>query len=272
MREVQVMCRLWVCLTIIPSFSANMPDPLNYKHYQFKRGYVHVIQLSASEWKPNIVAELKGLNMITRFKNKQQWSINGSFFGHSKQGMRPVGALKINRIWVNQIASNRGIIGWQQNHKDIKWYFDRPQLTKQGWCSSYHTDRWWEKADDVIAGAPLLVYNYKAVDVSSENLRHSFIHKRYARSMLCLLSNGAIKLFIVNGSDGLLHTLRLYKKGVNIKELTQIALNENCMHAINLDGGYSSMLVGQHRIIRGVPFRWLPSRKVANAITFNKAL
>lgn len=137
-----------------------------------------------------------------------------------------------------------------------------PQLSKEYYLA-------WQMVDHVIGGSPLLVYHGKRMqDYAVEGLRPPFVHERYARTAVGVLKNGHWLLVVVeqsafNGSPGM-----------SIPELADFMHQLGCEYALNLDGGSSSTLYINNKVInhpeddadQDEDYRWSAFRPVSDAI------
>ena len=197
------------------------------------------------------------------------YAINASYFDrHGK----PIGLVKRNGKWLQPRATSmpRAAVGWSRLGSSTVWFFDVLWQDPNGTIvSSLQRTPWWNKAQTIFQAAGLLVYRGQKLDYHQERLAADFTTRRYARTMLCVQKDHSAKLIVVKGTTRTLYRLGLFRSyGVNLKELQMLALHENCYHAINLDGGYSSQLISQHQAIQGMILNVFPFRRVANALCF----
>jgi len=194
-------------------------------------------------------------------------AINAGFF--QKDGS-PAGALKIDNAWLKKPQITRGVIGWN-NMAEKQYYFDRLKRDHVGnIVSEFHNDNWWEKTSYVVGGAPLLIYNKKALKLHDEKILGSFLSKRYARSAICTDQSNNLMLIVVEGGDRLSSMLG-FEKGLSIKEFTTYLQNKNCHYALNLDGGRSSTMIVNNQVVNVHP-HFLGERKVPNVILVKSKL
>ena len=230
-------------------------------------------------YSPRLVAFLppvsvrKGISQSLARSNRSHHAdihaVNASYFNrHGK----PIGLVKRHGKWLQPRATStpRAAVGWRRFGASTTWFFDvLSQDHTRTIASSLHQTSWWDKAQTIFQGAGLLMYRGKKLDYQQERLAVDFTTRRYARTMLCVQKDHSAKLIVVKGTTRTLYRLGLFRSyGVNLKELQMLALQENCYHAINLDGGYSSQLISQHQAIQGVVLNAFPFRNVANALCF----
>jgi hypothetical protein len=115
-----------------------------------------------------------------------------------------------------------------------------------------------EAATEVVGGFPLLVEDGKDVLAWQPGVRPAFGDQRHPRTAIAW---NAETLFwiLVDGRQP------PYSDGMSLPELTQLALELRATHAINLDGGGSSTLVINGRIVNR-PSDTQGERAVANAL------
>jgi len=189
-------------------------------------------------------------------------AVNAGFF--TKEGS-PAGALKIDGVWRSLPTKNRGVFGFGD---DGKVYFDRLEKSfdhPSGIRSQFLPAPWWDQTDSIVGGAPLIIRDKKIVEVASEGTLSSFLHSRYARSAVCVDDRDLIKLVVVDGGDRRSAEFGS-ASGMTMKELAEFMLKLGCVHALNLDGGYSSSLVLNHDRVNQFSITSLPERPVANAL------
>lgn len=130
----------------------------------------------------------------------------------------------------------------------------------------------WEHLKNIVGGTPLLIYKGKPItDFSKEQMFNKFEMDRHARSAICLTKDKHILLVVVDGKRP------KYSLGMTLVELRNFLMSQNCEYALNLDGGGSSALVYQNKLMNrphdqyeddanNIPYQYLKERKVANAI------
>jgi exopolysaccharide biosynthesis protein len=120
-----------------------------------------------------------------------------------------------------------------------------------------HTLPEWEKFEFIVGGAPLLIKNYQIVrDYDIERLTNDFVKQLHARSAIGLLEDGHWLLVVADQN--------LWNKdiGMTVPELARFMKTLGCKHAINLDGGISSGLYFNDRLINQPWFE----REIGDAI------
>ncbi|NGX32533.1 MAG: hypothetical protein K1060chlam4_00581 [Candidatus Anoxychlamydiales bacterium] len=121
----------------------------------------------------------------------------------------------------------------------------------------------WEDLDHIIGGTPLLIYNREKIyDYSSEKTLQKFITNKYARTAIGITENGNLLFVVVDGND--------YKNsiGLTIDELRDLMYDLGSIYALNLDGGGSSTMVIDDKLVNSPEDGYL--EKVSNAILILK--
>lgn len=115
----------------------------------------------------------------------------------------------------------------------------------------------WGKFEFIVGGAPLLIKNHQIIrDYEMEKLNNDFVKQLHARSAIGLLENGHW-VFVVADQN-------LWNKdiGMTLAELVRFLKKLGCKHALNLDGGISSGLYFNERLINQPWFE----REIGDAI------
>jgi exopolysaccharide biosynthesis protein len=169
--------------------------------------------------------------------------INGGFFAiDDKQVTTPVGSLKIKGEWIQRAFDKRAVIGWTS--RDQKPAFG--MLSKK----DLKAGNAFVQADYVVGGIPLLIKDKKPIPYHQEKKIDSFRDDRHARTAVCVKQDGSWLWFVASHTknpdrEHLTHIL----EGFTLKELTDFLLKQGCIDAINLDGGGSSTLVINNKIV-----------------------
>ena len=118
----------------------------------------------------------------------------------------------------------------------------------------------WSEAQDIVSGAGLLVHQGKPMaGWSPEQLRAGFDTERHPRTMIGTTRGPAVWLVTVDGRNPSLSL------GMTFAELTNLALELNLVHALNLDGGGSTTMVVKGRVVNH-PSDATGPRKVSDAL------
>lgn len=233
---------LFCCLISISSFVYAKDDKgFSYRLIQENKHAIHVIDVDPDYY--DIVLErakpeknLKTVSALAKH-HKAKAAINGGYFAVRKEGETvPAGALKIKGTWHHSPAPMRAALGWQSSGKNV--LIDRIDLDAQ-------PDESWEALDNILGGVPLLIKNKQPVhDYSVEKARESFLYERHARTAVCIKENQHWLWVVVSHTKEAdrEHTKHI-AEGFTIPELVDFLKRQECVQAINLDGGGSTTLV-----------------------------
>jgi exopolysaccharide biosynthesis protein len=180
-------------------------------------------------------------------------AINGGFW---KLNGNPAGALKINHQWFATPIKPRGAIGWSNANKKV--LIDRILTNYSLFDVSfnsqievipvsippYTTPEEWNELEHIVGGTPVLIRNGNLIeDFSPELTLESFLINKHPRTAVGIKDNGDWVFVVVDGCfKGLFG-------GMTMKELSQMMLDLGCIEALNLDGGGSSTMVIEGRVI-----------------------
>ncbi|KKM14709.1 hypothetical protein LCGC14_1703410, partial [marine sediment metagenome] len=123
----------------------------------------------------------------------------------------------------------------------------------------------WDDLDHIVGGTPLLIYNREKIfDFSSERTLQKFLTNKYARTAIGIKENGNLLFVVVDGND--------YKNsvGLTIDELRDLMYDLGSIYALNLDGGGSSTMVIDDKLINN-PEDWY-MEEVSNVILILKKI
>jgi exopolysaccharide biosynthesis protein len=188
-------------------------------------------------------------------------AINAGFF--TKEG-NAAGALKIDKTWYSYPVQNRGVFGW---NKSGEVFFDRLRKSSdpnERIASDFSKKSWWHEAENIVGGAPLLLFNQEIVDPAPEKTLESFLKEKYARTAVCIDKDLKLKFVVLNGGDSKTGKIG-FSGGMSINELAHFMKSLDCVHALNLDGGYSSTLIIDGKMINKFSLPLSPERPVATA-------
>jgi hypothetical protein len=122
------------------------------------------------------------------------------------------------------------------------------------------TPEQWVEAQDIVSGAGLLVHHGKRVaDWSAEQLRPGFDTERHPRTMIGATRGSSVWLVTVDGRNPSLSL------GMTFAELTRLADKLNLVSALNLDGGGSTTMVVNGKIVNH-PSDATGPRRVSDAL------
>lgn len=125
----------------------------------------------------------------------------------------------------------------------------------------------WNNMPFIIGGAPMLVMNGKLADftIQKNKVRKDFFYDRHGRTAVGELHDGRIILVIIEEDP--------FEKnsGVSIPKLAEYMLSLGCKHAINLDGGSStSMFIDKKIVKHSVSKGYASFNLVSNALILSK--
>ncbi len=216
------------------------------------------------------LVEAKSLQPVSKFAldNHAAVAVNAGFF--TKEGL-PVGALKIHGTWKSFPTKNRGVFGWNAHNGLFFDRLEKSDVFNEKIKSEFSSKSWWKEADNIIGGAPLMILDKKVLDVVPEKTLSSFLENKYARTAICVDDLGRVKLLVVDGGDRR-SAIFGQIQGMSIKELAQFMVSLGCVHALNLDGGYSSTFIHNGQRINQFSAAFMGERPVANAIIVRERL
>ncbi|HJZ23857.1 MAG TPA: phosphodiester glycosidase family protein [Candidatus Babeliales bacterium] len=102
-------------------------------------------------------------------------------------------------------------------------------------------DSAWNKMDNIVAATPLLLCN-GAIPPYLNDYTSDFYTKRHPRSAVGVCKNGNWVFLVVDGRAK-------HSEGFTILELAQFMKTLGCVGALNLDGGGSSTMVVQDKVV-----------------------
>jgi len=118
----------------------------------------------------------------------------------------------------------------------------------------------WQAMDYIVGGVPALFFDRKlAFDATSEKMRAGFAEERHPRTAIGLRADGSWILAVVDGRQPELSI------GMNLRELSELMLSLGCVDALNLDGGGSSTVYYQGKVVNS-PSDPAKDRPVSDAI------
>ena len=191
--------------------------------------------------------------------------INGGYFTKGKRPMRHIGLLKSkdslyepasNSVLRENLRynTNRGAFAIRyDNYPDISWATTKndsifswnfPFKNRPGKPASinYSFSKFWNVKEAVHAG-PILVSN-KTINVTSEQevFFNTPVDGVQPRSAIGYKKNGDIIMMVVDGRQ-------VDSRGAYLEELAMLMRQFDCKEALNLDGGGSSSLVVNGKLI-----------------------
>jgi hypothetical protein len=187
-------------------------------------------------------------------RHKALAAVNAGFFVVATGA--PAGLLKVDKRLVAGAKLPRGAVGIQRGslfHR-LRLVFDQvaASLPAAPAGSPRYAPRLgtpasaWARAADIVGGAGLLVHAGRELtsdDWAPEQMRDGFTTERHPRTMIGVDTVGDIWLVAVDGRNAQLSL------GMTFAELQGLARQLSLSEALNLDGGGSTTMVVQGRIV-----------------------
>ena len=102
----------------------------------------------------------------------------------------------------------------------------------------------WQMAEDIVGGGPQLIRDGKVeITFEREKMKEDFSTTRHPRTAIAKLKDGRLLLVTVDGRQP------GYSVGMSLNELAQLLLEFGAVEAINLDGGGSTTMVVEDKIV-----------------------
>lgn len=102
----------------------------------------------------------------------------------------------------------------------------------------------WDKLDNIVGGAPVLIFNGEKIeDYSIEKICDKFLTEKHARTAIGVKENGNLIFLSVDGNDP------NYSLGMTIDQLRDFLYDLGCKYALNLDGGGSTTMVIDNNVV-----------------------
>lgn len=151
----------------------------------------------------------------------------------------------INKQGSTLIPEKGAILSIQEKHPLFETFALKDSLT---YAIQIHPlldpsllDRW-KASEYIVGGTPVLIqHGMKISDFSKEQTRITFLTCRHARTAVGLLPNGHWLFVVIDKADEY--------SGMTMKELTDFMERLGCIEALNLDGGGSSTMVFEGKVI-----------------------
>lgn len=118
----------------------------------------------------------------------------------------------------------------------------------------------WQGVDHIVGGAPILIEKGQIVsDYLRERVAPGFVEKRHPRTSVGLRKDGTWVFVVADGRQP------GYSEGMTLKELASTMKSLGCVNALNLDGGGSTTLFLDGRVVNS-PSDLTGERLVSDAI------
>tara|TARA_Y100000768_G_C23942157_1_gene665650 strand:+ start:599 stop:1420 length:822 start_codon:yes stop_codon:yes gene_type:complete len=192
--------------------------------------------------------------------------MNGGYFISDKNPAQHVGLLKTQgmleepashsifrdseRYFITRGAfgiDNNGFpdIAWSSTNNDSIFEWSSPQKNRPGNPSKYidfrASDHW--KMRDAIHAGPVLIHSNKInITVEEEVFFNTPVAGIQPRSSIGYTKEGFLIMMVVDGRQA-------DSRGVYLQELAIMMMEFDCVEAINLDGGGSSCIVADNRLL-----------------------
>ena len=214
--------------------------------------------------------------------NNARIIINGGYFNSEKDPVEHVGLLKTNGI-LEEPASHsvyrdseryfisRGAFGvtydgnvdiaWCSTKNDSIFEWERPLVNRPGYPNNslpFSLANYWDVRDALHAG-PVLISNGEIdLNIEDEVFFNTPIAGVQPRSAIGYTKDQHLVLMVVDGRQA-------ESRGVYLEELALMMSEFDCIEALNLDGGGSSAMVADSRLLNR-PSGRVSQREVMSAI------
>lgn len=165
----------------------------------------------------------------------------------------------------NNIPSDGFVISAVGSARDwVKRHLRRGSRAKFSWrltSSEPEQDPHWRRAYSIVGGGPQLIRAGKIAitEVQEKMTAPGFATGRHPRTAIALLDSGRLLLVTVDGRQPGLSV------GMSLQSLAELLLEFSAVEAINLDGGGSTTMVVQNKIVNR-PSDQTGERPVSDAI------
>ena len=208
--------------------------------------------------------------------------MNGGYFNSDKNPAQHVGLLK-TKGFLEEPASHSVIrdseryfitrgalgikydgsidIGWCSTKNDSIFQWDKPITNRPGFPNPtipFKSSKYWNVRDAIHAG-PVLIHDGKInVTVEDEVFFNTPVAGIQPRSSIGYTKDNELIIMVVDGRQA-------DSRGVYLEELAVMMMQFNCQEALNLDGGGSSAMVADSRLLNR-PAGRTNQREVMSAI------
>jgi hypothetical protein len=123
----------------------------------------------------------------------------------------------------------------------------------------------WKRAEDILGGGPLLLWKGQRLEEpEKESISRVFFLARHPRTAVGVRADGTLLFVTVDGRRP------DESVGMSLRELTDLMLELGCVSANNLDGGGSTTMVIDGRVVNR-PSGGLPRRNADGILIFSRA-
>ena len=239
--------------------SAKKINPYAFYENSNQDEKIHLIGLKIGKFDMFIERARNGRETVSSIAKRVEAdiAINAGFF---HEDGTPAGLLKINGDVVScGQKKNRGALMWSGD----KVLADRVYCQGNTLVSDLGTLP--NEFQNMVGGVPLILFEGEGVvDNKVEKAYPSFIEGKHARTAIGVAKD-RLWVLIVEGSSAI-EKKKGIRKGYSIRELEGIFREKNCDYAVNLDGGGSTTLVIDGKVVNGLE----KERPVSEAIIFKR--
>jgi exopolysaccharide biosynthesis protein len=173
-------------------------------------------------------------------------AINGGYFNFTGSH---VGLVMQNGKIVNPNAADvpaRGAIGFTPGHRIV---IDRVDTANNKLTGLNGTD--WSDVTQALGGGPVLVFKGQPVNWwKEESMGDSFNTTRHPRTAIGVTKDTTVYLVVIDGRQPGFAT------GISLDDFARFFVDQlHCEYALNLDGGGSSTMVVENKVINSVSDR-----------------
>lgn len=163
-------------------------------------------------------------------KRGAKGGINGGFW---QADGTPAGALKIDGVWYRRPFQNRALLAWNSPGFDVS-------------IKRYQKGEPLPDTEFVVGGTPLLLKDGQMIDdYRPEKTRSFFLYWWHPRTAVGVKEDGTLVFVVIQGRVlGLLG-------GMTVPELARFMKQLGCIDALNMDGGSSSTIVWNGKVLNG---------------------
>ena len=170
-------------------------------------------------------------------------AVNAGFFSMTEG--HPSGLLKKDGMLLGGTSRPRGAVAFVTRNGATHVLFDRVTAGNDGYRTRMGTSRRdWSRAPHAVGGAGLLLFNGRTLqDWTVERIAAGFDTTRHPRTLIGVDASGAIWLVTVDGRNPALSL------GMSFSELQALSGRLGLRSALNLDGGGSTTMVVQGKVV-----------------------
>ena len=214
--------------------------------------------------------------------NNARIIINGGYFNSEKNPIEHVGLLKTNgkleepashsvyrdseRYFISRGAfgvtySGNADIAWCSTKNDSIFEWERPLTNRPGYPNDslpFSSAYYWDVRDALHAGPVLISDGEIDLNIEDEVFFNTPVAGVQPRSAIGYTKDQHLVLMVVDGRQA-------ESRGVYLEELALMMSEFNCIEALNLDGGGSSAMVADSRLLNRPSGRTV-QREVMSAI------